>query len=156
MAGLWRSGTRGDRAQLAAGVALVVALVAGYEIQTHRPAPGRAPLPPGVSLSNPEVRLAAIQVGHRPGKRNGFLAQFSGMLDILVTDCPADTRVGLVNMTLRGMSELRGSGIASTPNQVLGGVVGAVDLGSTRGCAGIFEQYVAKRRSQATASGSHS
>jgi hypothetical protein len=145
VARLWTNATRGDRAQLAVGVLLVVLLIAGYAIQTRRGG-GDGHLPPAISLSSPEARLAAIQLGHRPGPRNGFLGQFSGMLDILVTDCPADTRQQLANMVTRSMRELRRSGIASTPNQVLGGVVGAVGLGSTQECSVLYERYVAKRR----------
>lgn len=150
MTRLFASATRGDRAQLAVGLALTVLLFGGYEIRAHHGDVGH--LPPAISLSSPEARLAAIQLGHRPGPRNGFLGQFSGMLDILVTDCPADTRLQLATMVTRSMSELRRLGIASTPNQVLGGVVGAPGLGATSECSGLYERYVAKRRRLAAAS----
>jgi hypothetical protein len=148
---LWSNATRSDRAQLALAVLLAVLLGVGYEIQASRGGSRPSPVPPGVSLANPEVKLVAIQLGHQPGPHNGFLAQFSGQLDILVTDCPGDTRASLVDMTLRARRELTRSGIPATPNQVLGGVVGAPALSSTSHCASIFAYYVAKRRRQEAA-----
>jgi hypothetical protein len=130
-----------------AGVVLAVVLAAAAVIQTHRG--GDASRTPAILMHSPDVRLAAIQLGHQPGPRNGFLGQFSGVLDILQTDCPANTRQGLADMVTRSMRQLRHSGIPSTPNQVLGGVVGAVDLGAHRECSGIFDRYVAKRRRKA-------
>ena len=76
------------------------------------------------------------------------MKRFSGLLDVLIADCPADTRRRLADLTVRGVGSLRQSGIPATPTEVLGGVLGAVDIGSTDACAPFFRRYIALRRKE--------
>ena len=146
MGRLWREATVTDRLRLVAACVLALALVAGFEVQTHRG--GHASARASVSLRSPEVSLVTIQLGYRPGPHNGILRHFALVLDILGADCPADTRQGLVDLTTRSLRQLRHAGVPATPNQILGGVLGATDMGSRSECAGFFERYVALRRGE--------
>jgi hypothetical protein len=99
-----------------------------------------------ISPDSPEFRLAAIQLGHRPGQANPTLRRFASILDILEGDCPANTRRDLGDLTATSLRELRGAGIVATPNEILGAVLGTTDMGSRSECSGFFERYVTRRR----------
>ena len=139
-------GVRADRVRLVGACAIALLLVVGLEVQKHRQGP-RAPdaRSPVISSSSPEFRLAAIQLGHRPGQANPRLRRFASIFDILEADCPANTRRGLGDLATKSLRELRAAGIAATPNQILGGVLGSIDMGSRSECSGFFERYVERR-----------
>jgi hypothetical protein len=144
---MWRRATRADKARLIGACAVALLLVVGLEIQKHRErSPARDTHNPAISTQSPEFRLAAIQLGHRPGQANPTLRRFASILDILEADCPANTRKGLGDLTTKSLRELRRAGIAATPNQILGAVLGSTDMGSRSGCSGFFERYVERRR----------
>ena len=144
---MWRRATRADRARLIGACVIVLVLVVGLEVQKHREhSPARDARNPAISPHSPEFQLAAIQLGHRPGQANPTLRRFGSILDILAADCPANTRRGLGDLTTKSLRELRAGGIAATPNQVLGAVLGATAMGSRSECSGFFERYVARRR----------
>jgi len=130
-------------------VAVAVLLYGGYLVQKHREGPV-APRPHAdvvvFSPTSPETRLATLQLGQRPDHADPTVKRFSGLLDILVADCPSNTRSGLAGLTVRSVSALRHEGIAATPTQVLGGVFAAQDIGATDECSRFFSRYVARRR----------
>jgi hypothetical protein len=132
------------------GVALVaVLLFAGYQVQKHRegpPSPRRHADIVVFSPTSPETRLATLQLGLRPDHANSTVKRFSGLLDIFIADCPANTRRGLADLTIRSVTALRRDGIQATPTEVLGGVLGFVDMGATAECSAFFERYVTRRR----------
>ncbi len=135
------------RAQLVAVGFVAILLFAGYAVQKHREGPSSAHAQTVPFLpTSPEARLTAIQLGERPDHVNSTLKRFASLLDILAADCPANTRRGLADLTVDSIRKLRGGGIRATPTEVLGGVVGATDIGATTGCTGFFRRYVAMRR----------
>src|SRR5262249_58954561 len=91
----------------AVAVALVaVLLFAGYQVQKHREGPRPARRNADVvvfSASSPETRLTTLQLSERPDHVDSTIKRFSGLLDILGGDCPADTRAGLAALTVRGV-----------------------------------------------------
>ncbi len=132
------------------GVALAaVLLFVGYQVQKHREGPP-PPRPHAdtvrFSATSPETRLATLQLGVRPDHANSTVKRFSGLLDIFIADCPANTRRGLADLTVRSVETLRSDGIPATPTEVLGGVLGFVDIGATAYCSRFFTRYVARRR----------
>ena len=139
------------RAQLIAVALVAVVLFAGYQVQKHREGPRPTRRNAGVvvfSASSPETRLATLQLSGRPDHVDSTVKRFAGLLDILGGDCPADTRAGLADLTVRSVRSLRRQGIAATPTEVLGGVLGFVDIGATAHCTRFFARYVARRQSQ--------
>lgn len=147
MSRIWRQATRADRARVVGACAVALLLVVGLEVQKHRHGP-RAPdaRSPAISSSSPEFRLAAIQLGHPPGQANPRLRRFALIFDILEADCPANTRQRLGDLAGKSLRELRSAGIAATPNQILGAVLGLPDMGSRSECSGFFARYVERRR----------
>ena len=143
---MWRKATRADRVRLAGAAAIALLLIVGLEVQKHREgsSPNRHTL--AISVKSPEFQLMTIQLGHQPGLANPKLLRFATILDILEADCPANTRRQLGDLTIKSLRELRSAGIAATPNEVLGGVLGTPDMGSRAECSGFFERYVARRR----------
>ena len=144
---MWRRATRADRVRLVGACAIAALLVVGLEVQKHR----EGPPPPDVhalaiSVRSPEFQLMAIQLGHRPSHANPTLKRFASTLDILEADCPSNTRRDLGNLTIETLRQLRAAGIAATPNQVLGAVLGSTDMGSRSECSEFFEHYVERRR----------
>jgi hypothetical protein len=133
--------------RLVGACAIALLLVAGLEIQKHREGPP-APDPHHLAIapSSPEFRLMEIQLGHRPSHANPTLKRFASILDILEADCPSDTRRDLGDLTVKTLNELRKAGISTTPNRVLGAVLGMPDMGSRDECSAFFERYVARRR----------
>jgi hypothetical protein len=103
-----------------------------------------------ITPASPEFQLMKIQLGHRPSHANPTLKRFASILDILEADCPSNTRRDLGELTLESLRQLRAAGIAATPNEILGGVLGTVDMGSRPECSGFFERYVARRRAAAS------
>lgn len=142
----WRGATRADRTAVVAACAFVLLLVAGFEVQKHRHGGPARPASANVPLLEPDLELATIQLGFRPDHVDPTIRRLASVLDILEADCPSDTRAGLARMTVRSIRELRRSGIAATPTQVLGVVVGAPDIGATDRCTRYFARYVAERR----------
>jgi hypothetical protein len=144
---MWRKATRADRLRLVGAAAIALLLVVGLEVQKHREGPR---LPDAHSLAiptgGPEFQLMKIELGHRPSHANPRLKHFASILDILEADCPANTRSDLGNLTIKSLRELHGAGIAATPNEILGGVLGTPDMGSLSECSGFFERYVERRR----------
>jgi hypothetical protein len=138
------------RGQLIAVALIAVGLFVGYQVQKHRegtPTPRRS-AEVVFSATSPETRLAALQLAERPDHANSTVKRFAALLDILAADCPADSRHGLADLTVRTVMELRHGGIPATPTEVMGGVVGAPDIGGTERCAGFFRRYVALRRQE--------
>ncbi len=126
---------------------IALLLLVGLAVQKHREGPRAADARShAISVQSPEFHLAAIQLGHRPGQTNPTLRRFASVLDILEADCPANTRRELGDLTTKSLHELRGGGIAATPNQILGAVLGSTDMGSRSECSGFFERYVERRR----------
>jgi len=146
MGEVWRKAKRRDRITLVAAAAFTILLVAGLMLRNPEPGKSRR----FVSTTGLEANLAAMQLHHRPGKHNPLLKQFSYDLDILEADCPADTRPQLAALTAQTVETLHRDGVEVTPNAVLGGVVGAPDLGSTRRCESFFARFVARRHAGAT------
>ncbi len=136
----------------AIGVALVaILLFAGYQVQKHREGPQPARRNADVvvfSSTSPETRLATLQLGVRADHANSTVKRFSVLLDILAADCPADTRRGIADFTVRSVRTLRHDGIPATPTEVLGGVLGTPDTGATAECSRFFTRYVAERRAK--------
>ncbi len=132
------------------GVALIaVLLFVGYQVQKHRegPPPPRAHADTVVfSATSPETLLATLQLGVRPDHANSTVKRFSGLLDIFIADCPANTRRGLADLTVRSVRTLRRDGIPATPTEVLGGVLGFADIGATADCSRFFTRYIVQRR----------
>ena len=87
-----------------------------------------------------------IQLSHRPGLANPTLKRFASTLDNLEADCPSNTRRDLGDLTVKSLRELRSAGIDATPNEILGGVLGALDMGSRAECSGFFARYVERRK----------
>ena len=144
---MWRRATRADRVRLVAAGAIALLLVIGLEVQKHRQKPRASDMHAlGVSPRSPEFQLLTIQLGHRPSSSSKKLQRFAVTLDILEADCPSDTRRELGNLTIRSLHELRDAGIAATPNEILGAVLGLPDMGSRSECAPFFERYVERRR----------
>jgi len=134
--------------RLVGACAIVLVLVAGLEIQKHRGGPRSSdPHQLEIAPSSPEFRLMEIQLGHRPSHANPTLKRFASILDILEADCPSNTRRDLGDLTIKSLRELRQAGIVTTPNRVLGAVLGMPDMGSRDECSLFFERYVARRRS---------
>ena len=150
---MWAKTTRADRARLLGACLIALLLVVGLEVQKHRE--GRPRLPdahsPAISGSSPEFQLMAIQLGHRPGLANPKLKRFASILDILEADCPSNTRRDLGDLTTMSLRELQRAGIAATPNEILGAVLGAPDMGSRSECSQFFERYVTRRRNSGPA-----
>ncbi len=123
-------------------------LVVGLEVQKHREGrrkPDRHTIV--ISARSPEFQLMTIQLRHSPGQANPTLRKFASTLDILEADCPSNTRRALGDLTIKSLRELRrAAGIAATPNEILGGVLGTPDMGSRAECSGFFDSYVARRR----------
>ncbi len=144
---MWRRATRADRTRLIGVCLIALLLVVGLEVQKHREGP-RAPDPhsPAISARSPEFQLMVIQLGHRPSLVNPKLERFALILDILEADCPSNTRRELGDLTIKSLRELRRRGIAATPNEILGGVLGTPDMGSRPECSGFFARYVNSRR----------
>lgn len=144
---MWRRATRADRVRLVGTCVFALVLIAGLEIQKHREGP-RTPDPHKLMISthSPEFQLLEIQLGHRPSRANPKLERFASILDILEADCPSNTRRELGDLTIRSLRELRSAGIAATPNEILGGVLGTPNMGSRSECSGFFEGYVERRR----------
>jgi len=137
------------RAHVIGAALIALLLFAGYQVQKHREGPPR--VRPHADLvvfspTSPETRLATLQLGLRPDHADSTVKRFSGMLDILIADCPADTRRGVAELAVRAVTALRRDGIPATPTEVLGGVLGSVDIGSTDTCSRFFGRYVAQRR----------
>ena len=122
-------------------------LVVGLEVQKHHEGP-RAPDPhsPAISARSPEFQLMVIQLGHRPSLVNPKLERFALILDILEADCPSNPRRELGDLTIKSLRELRRRGIAATPNEILGGILGTPDMGSRQECSEFFARYVNSRR----------
>ena len=144
---MWRRATRADRARLLGACLIAVLLVVGLEVQKHREGP-RLPDAHSLAISSgsPEFQLMVIQLGHRPSLVNPKLERFALILDILEADCPSNTRRDLGDLTIKSLRELQHAGIAATPNEILGAVLGAPDMGSRAECSRFFERYVARRR----------
>ncbi len=135
------------RAHLVGACVLVILLIVGFEVQKHRE--GRPALDAesaAISLESPEAHLAAIQLGRRPDHVNSTVKRFASMLDILEADCPANTRRNLAEFTVESRRDLHVSGIAATPTQILGGVLGSSDIGAFADCSRFFARYVTLRR----------
>ena len=140
----WRRAARPERARLLAAALVALVLTCGYEVQEHRG--GGAAAAAGLPTAGVAADLTAIQLGRRPGPRNAMLRRIDSLLELLEADCPADSRPELGALTRQAIRTLRRDGIAEAPNGVLGGVVGSVTIGSTPGCRGFFDAYVAKTR----------
>ena len=123
----------------------VLVLIAGMEIQQHREEARNPQLAP-VSSQIPEARLAAIQLDRAVTRNNSTVKRLAWLLDLLGADCPDDTRRDLADLTVSSLRELRSSGIAATPTQVLGGVAGLDDIGRLPHCKPYFQRYIATRR----------
>lgn len=150
----WRQNVKPvGRAHVIGVILVAVLLFAGYQVQKHREGtpPQRRDADVVVfSPTSPETRLAALQLGLRPDHANSTVKRFSALLDILGADCPADTRRRLADLTVRSVTALRHGGIAATPTEVLGGVLGTVHIGATADCSGFFSRYAAERRKAGT------
>ena len=136
------------RAGVVGACLFALLLIVGMEFQQHR-GDARAPSPPSDSISPklPEVRLAAIQLGHLPRAGQPVVIRLSWLLDLLAADCTGNTRRDLADLTVASLRELRMSGISASPAAVLGGVTGMEDIGRLPRCQTYFERYVASRRS---------
>ena len=149
---LWQKATPADRARLIVACVLAILLFVGIEVQSHRegrstPAAGTAP----ISRHSPEASLAALQPVDRLKNTNSTVKRFASVLDILEADCPADTRRNLADLTVKSLRELRDRGIAATPNEILGGVLGTTDMGALSDCSPFFDRYVTRRLSDGRA-----
>ena len=75
-----------------------------FEIQKQREG---TPVPraegAAISLTGPEARLTAIQLGERPNHVNSTMKRFAALFDILGADCPATTRRELADLTVRSI-----------------------------------------------------
>jgi hypothetical protein len=144
---MWRRATRADKTRLIGACAVALLLVVGLEVQKHREG-SRAPdsHEPVIATQSPEFQLMRIQLGHRPGQENPRLKHFASILDILEADCPLDSRRQLGDLTIKSLRQLRSAGIAATPNEILGGVLGTPEMGFRSECSGFFARYVARRR----------
>jgi hypothetical protein len=141
------------RASLVGACAFAILLTAGYEVEKHRDARPADDLSTAVvSIRTPEAQLAAIQLNHGTFPRKRTVKRIAELLDLLEADCPADTRSDLEQLTIRSLGELRLSGIAATPTQILGGVVGLDDIGALPHCSPFFERYVRISRREGEAS----
>jgi hypothetical protein len=132
--------------RLLAAAAVALALVAGYEVQEHR-RPPRGPLP-ALPTTGAAADLTALQLGSRPGPHSSLLRRIDSLLELLQADCPGDSRRTLQAYTVAAIRELGRSGIAVTPNVVLGGVAGIPEIGATHDCRRFFDRFVAAERQE--------
>ena len=138
------------RTTVVATCIFVLALVVAMEVQRHREGPQNADAV-AVLPQSPEAQLAASEPRDSAPLREAAVRRLTSFLDVLAADCPADTRRDLAGLALAARKELGENGIAATPSQVLGGVVGVEDIGRLPHCASYFERYVATRLESAAA-----